>query len=258
MIRSANLKKILLIVLIMGCEESAEPEGRGGVIITFDDRSINNWYSHRNYYLNNNIKCTFFLSNIHDYTNDEINMLIELHNDGHELAYHGTHHINANEYLQDHTLQEYLDYEILPDLFIMDSLLTYPISFAYPYGARNDSLDQYLFAYFEILRGTAYNNQILKNIEDLESVFVTLDETNTLVHGVGIDSIYNNSFDDVQGGLNRANNNNEIIIFYLHNIGGDNIYHINFEFFDQIINYVNNLDMPILTISQINSANDIP
>ena len=87
---------------------------------------------------------------------------------------------------------------------------------------------------------------------------MTLDETNTLVHGVGIDSIYNNSFNDVQRGLNRANNNNEIIIFYLHNIGGDNIYHINFELFDQIINYINNLGMPILTISQINSANDMP
>jgi len=247
------IRRLIILLLIVGCEEETKHDVQGGIAITFDDRNINNWYSYRNYYWENNIKSTFFLSQIHEYTNDEINMLIELKNDGHELGYHGTHHINANDYLQNHTVQNYLDYEIFPDLDICDSIFGYPTSFAYPYGVRNNSLDSALSNYFQILRSTAYGNLAPNNnIKELDKIFVNISEINTLVYGVGIDSIYNNSINSIQEGINRAYANDEIIILYLHNIDGNESYHINFEVFDQIIYYVRKLNMPFLTISGIN------
>ena len=234
---------------------SEEIEKNGGVVITVDDKGISNWYSNRKYFINKNVKCTFFITRIQDLTNDEINMLIELEGHGHELAYHGTNHINADEFLRLHSLQEYFDYEISPGLSIMESKLTPPTAFAYPFGARNDSLDEYLSNHFEILRGTAYTSAEHR-IENLEAVFVNTNETNSLVHGVGIDSIYNNSSNDIQRGLDRANNNGEIIIFYLHNFGGSDMYHMNFSCFDEMIHCINDLNMPIITISQINTTLD--
>ena len=169
---------------------SKEIEKNGGVVITVDDKSIYNWYSNRKYFLNKNVKCTFFITRIQDLTNDEINMLIELEGHGHELAYHGTNHVNANEYLRSHSLQDYFEYEISPGFSIMEDKWTPPTAFAYPFGERNDSLDEYLSNHFEILRGRAYTSAVHR-IENLEAVFVKTNEINALVHGVGIDSIYN-------------------------------------------------------------------
>ncbi len=262
------MKKIILIIclFLFSCDENENIEiideysleedinQNGGVIFTFDDRFILNWYSHRDYFITNNVKCTFFISNLHKCTQVEIDMLNTLKNDGHELGYHGTHHINANEYLSNHTLQDYLDYEILPNLSLMDSILGPPTSFAYPYGKRNDSLDLYLSDYFKIVRGTAYTPTPV-NIKDLDTLFYKFNPDNLIVYAAGIDTLYNNSLVEIQDAIDRANKDKKIIIFYGHNLGSyfgqDGTYHTSFSTFNQIINQINELNMPILTISDI-------
>jgi peptidoglycan-N-acetylglucosamine deacetylase len=251
---------VVFIVIFISCIEKNDSlmeniNQNGGVIFTFDDANISNWWSHIDYFKMNNIKCTYFLTMIHKYTTEEIIKLKELKNEGHELGYHGTHHINANEYLQNHSLREYYEYEILPDLSIMGSLLTHPISFAYPYGAKNDSLDKYLSNYFLIKRASiSISNDY--NIEDLDLIYVNPNENNRLVYGLSIESIHNITLSNIKKGLDKANINKEIIVFYMHNLGGDHIYNINFETFDKIINYIDKLGMSILTMSELSEISN--
>ena len=45
---------------------------KSGVIFTFDDKNINNWYSYRQFFLDNNVKCTFYIVRYHTLTKDQI------------------------------------------------------------------------------------------------------------------------------------------------------------------------------------------
>jgi len=90
----------------------------------------------------------------------------------------------------------------------------YPTSFAYPYGAHTPELDEALLNYFDFVRATAHSNQS-RPIKDIDSVFYT-GCTGHLIYGVGIDNIYNNPLSEIEEAMDRALDNDEILILYAH------------------------------------------
>ncbi len=73
--------------------------------------------------------------------------------DGHEIGFHGTHHINAVKYLENHSIEDYLNYEIRPALAAMEKDGLHITDFSYPYGAHTSELDSVLLSkYFYFIK----------------------------------------------------------------------------------------------------------
>ncbi len=181
-----------------------------GVIFTFDDENIDNWYSYRQFFLNNNIKATFYISRYHTLSANEILKLKSLQSDGHEIGFHGTNHLDAIQYLKKNSLDDYFKNEIYPDLKLMNKEFGVINSFAYPFGSRKKVLDSYLSNHFKIIRGSTYSRNkrlfLKKTIIMLKKIFISSNKINKIVYGVGIEGIY------------KAKKNKKMIIFYAHSI----------------------------------------
>jgi len=210
------------LFLLNSCNEpsaepiTTQPVPKAAVIFTFDDTSIESWYSNRDLFEQHNIKATFFLSQpiLMDST-----MLVHLHalrSAGHEVACHTINHLNALDYLQTHTMEEYIETEILKARDTMVELGFSPKTFAMPYGLSNNNLDQEILKYFSRIRGATqnYNNTTLDQIDE---IFYKWDG-NRVPNAMGLDVFYNISIDNLTTGLQRAKNNKEAIIFYCHKI----------------------------------------
>ena len=182
----------------------------GGEVITFDDRSISKWFSADSLLSKYGWKATFCVSRINRLTAEEIQILRILQNKGHEISGHGLNHYNAVKYVSKNGLDSYLNQEIIPMIEIMQNESLIVNSFAYPYGSRNSEIDDALFDYFQILRGTTYDNILPLN----HNCFFN---NSTLVYGIGIDSSYEHFSDNyILKLMDYAKTKNKILILYAH------------------------------------------
>lgn len=190
--------------------------GKSGVVITFDDHNIDQWYSARQLFKKYKAKATFFIDHFNQLNNDSIDKLIILKNDGHEIGCHSLNHKNAVEFVKQYSINDYLEKEIIPSIEYMKEKGFQPDGFAYPFGAHSNALDDALLKYFKYLRSTTYTNEHIR-IKDLNKVFFK-DTVHKIFWGVGIDENYGNSLEEIMEGLKRAKDNNEIMILYGHSM----------------------------------------
>ena len=110
-IRTLNiLTNVIFFLTFLSCTEVLTDnslELKAGFCLTFDDDYIEDWYSINDMLLLNNVKATFFVSEIYNLSPEEIDLLKELKISGHEIGSHGWNHTNAVEYLNNHTLEEF-------------------------------------------------------------------------------------------------------------------------------------------------------
>jgi len=209
-----------LAILILACHSSLnqpEIENESGVILTFDDNSIDSWFRADSIFKNDGWKATFCIAKFHEINQAEKYKLLQLQSEGHEIAFHGTHHVRAAYYLNDHTPEEYINYEILPDLDSMKNFGFNISSFAYPGGVRNEISDSILWNYFSVLRGTTF----LALPPQAQRCFskINMNKNKLLVYAIGLDSHYEHmrlSYIDTL--LNYAFDNSQVVLFYGHHI----------------------------------------
>ena len=148
---------LVTFLTILSCKKTNPPfvntlTVNGGVVLTFDDTFVDQWDSLDRYISNTyDWKATFFVARFYSFGAPATKKLLDLQNKGHEIGYHGTHHIDAVKYLSGHSIEEYADYE-LSDLSAMKDSGLNLTSFAYPYGSNNQSTDDYLLKIFSKLR----------------------------------------------------------------------------------------------------------
>ena len=65
-------------------------------------------------------------------TDDSIEKLRVLQNEGHEIGYHGLRHLNAVNFVKETSLDNYLVAEMIPGMNIMAEHGFVPTSFSYP------------------------------------------------------------------------------------------------------------------------------
>ncbi len=162
--------------------------GSGGVAITFDDAFVGEWHSIKGLLKAYAAKATFFVSHFDQLTDDSIEKLRVLQNEGHEIGYHGLRHLNAVNFVKETSLDNYLVTEIIPGMNIMAEHGFVPTSFSYPYGAHTREIDEALLKCFKHIRGTAFTDKH-KRMVNLDHIYYKKRHAGML-YGAGVDNIY--------------------------------------------------------------------
>lgn len=226
-------------------EQAAGP--LSGVVLTFDDDYVDEWYEANKLLQPYNWKATFFVTKFNQLSQSKIKELKDLKSQGHEIGAHGVNHINAPNYISANGTAAYMNDEIFPMLDAMRENNLAPTSFAYPYGARNTSTDNLLLSEFQIIRGTTYD---MINPAYQNCYF----NNNRLVFGLGIDNNYSHfSVSYFLSLLEYAKYNNKIVIFYAHKPVSTvkNNYETEFQTLIEICNYVKQNKMKFYKISEL-------
>ena len=220
-------------------------EAPSGIALTFDDNYVNSWYAARDILLPYSAHATFFVSQYEDLEEYQIIYLKELQKDGHEIAFHGLDHTDAAEYLETHTIPQYLDYEIIPGINDMQADGFNPVDFSYPYGSGADNIELRvaLQQYFIHLRDINHG-----------SVYYEYGSNTPVINAQGIDdTTYGQSLDDLYNYISTAKENDEIVIFYGHKLVSSNPgeYETSYDRLDKILKYVSDNNLKTFTISEI-------
>ena len=181
-----------------------------GIMLTFDDDYIEDWYNADQLLHPQGWKATFFICKYSSYTPQQKEKLHYLQERGHDIAGHGYNHENAVKYSAAHGLKGYVNDEIVPlkSLMTKDGFNIH--SFAYPDGAHNADLDKELLNYFDIIRGTTYGE--LPPGEQF-----CYYKGDRVIYGLGIDDDYKQfNVDYYKSLMDYAKKNNKIVIFYGH------------------------------------------
>jgi len=223
----------------------ALPSSHAGVAITFDDDTVDQWYAIRDILNRNNAHVTFFVSNFASLNQDQINKLKTLQADGHEIAFHGYNHIDAAEYLESHSIQEYLDNEIINGVNLMKNEGFNPVDFAYPYGNDDPTATQALEGYFDHVRDVAYSWN--------DMIYYQYGSNQFFIAGIGMDDDAGNSMTDIYDGISRAKTEDKILIFFGHEPVASNPegYQTSYARLENMLKYVSDNNLKTFTVSEL-------
>lgn len=245
---------LFILFTLLGCDSpnsiSDISSNNPGVILTFDDNSVDDWIKADSIYSKRDWKATFNVSNFIDLDENQQRNLLKLQERGNEIAFHGTHHIRAAYYLKEHSPEEYLDYEIIPGLTKMDKMGFHISSFAYPGGVRNAFTDSLLFNFFTVLRGTTF----LAIPPSEQKCFTTIGGYKKLVYAIGLDNHYEHMhLDYIESLLQYAVDENKIVLFYGHHIEDDDTtkYVTSYKTLNFICDFIEKHRLNYYTLSEV-------
>ncbi|MEO8255557.1 MAG: polysaccharide deacetylase family protein [Flavobacterium sp.] len=259
--RMNSIMKIILLCtffVLSSCNEDIaekiidelEPS-KAGVVLSFDDAYVDEWYNTNTILKKYDWKATFFVCKINTLKHAEIKKLLELQRQGNEIAAHGLHHYNAATFLKDHTIDDYLKEEINPMMSLMNFYGLKVSTFAYPYGARTKALDAALLKKFKIIRGRAF-------CEEIPSKQNSYYEHSNLIFSFSVDDTHEHfNIPHLLSLLNYAKKNNKILILNSHktlqNATGD--YETTNATLEMICQYIKRNNMKFYTVSDLEKMN---
>ncbi|MES2575377.1 MAG: polysaccharide deacetylase family protein [Bacteroidota bacterium] len=251
------LKTLLLCTffIFISCEKEkpkTKPKVKpdiAGVILSFDDAYVNEWFATNQELKKYGWKGTFFVSRINTLKHYQIQKLLELQKEGHEIAGHGLNHLNAADYTRVHTISEYMKDEINPMLYLMNFYGLKVSSFAYPYGGRSQKLDAALLKKFKIIRGRAF----LEEVADKQGCYFSHSK---LIFSFSIDDTHNDfNIPHLLKLLDFAKKHNKILILNSHKtvkkVTAD--YQTKNETLEYVCKYVKSNNMKFYTVSDLNN-----
>jgi peptidoglycan/xylan/chitin deacetylase (PgdA/CDA1 family) len=127
---------------------------RGAVALAIDDNAIDDWYALRPVLARYDAHITFFVSRWQEQGPQQIDELVQLAADGNELEPHTVNHLQPLAYVADHGLDAWLADEVDPSIQVMRDHGLEPSFFAYPFGERDDAMDEALLERVAAVRAT--------------------------------------------------------------------------------------------------------
>ena len=224
-------------------KEHQDDMDRPGVVLTFDDRSIDNWFRYMPLLDSFGARATFYISSYHMLTSDQKNKLKQIQNRGHEIGYHTTFHSNLCEYLKLHGIEDLMSMEICQDLKKMSRDGYNPVSFAYPYGAHNFYLDNQLLSTFKSVRALNGTNDLEKSI--------TGKMVHPVLYALGIDN-NSRSITTIERLMEFVNSKNKSLVLVGHQIENPNAkFQVPYEKLKSILRKTKDLNMKFYTASEV-------
>lgn len=129
---------------------------RGGVALAIDDNAIDEWFALRQLLTATGTHVTFFVSRWAQLPPAQLDELMTLAGDGHELEPHTVNHLHPIAYVDEHGLDAWLADEVDPSIEIMRQHGIEPQFFAYPFGERTDELDRATLERVPAVRATGH------------------------------------------------------------------------------------------------------
>ena len=228
-------------------KEPKKSTNRGGVVLTFDDNYVDEWFNANIKLKQYNWKGTFYVTHFDKLSENEIRELTYLQQNGNEIAAHGLNHVHTTKYIKEFGGKEFIDKEIAPMLTLMKNKGLDVTDFSYPYGDRSVESDQLLFNHFKTLRGTTYGNEA----PNFQNCYY---QNKPLFFGLGIDNSYEHfNVPYFISLLQYAKDNNKIVIFYAHKTvaKATNNYETEFKTLEEICKFVKNNDMKFYTVNDL-------
>lgn len=236
-----------VFILFLGCKY---PQKKGGIIISFDDNYIDEWFSCKEVFKKYNIRATFFIAHSHLLDTINIQKLKILEKEGHEIGCHGYRHLNCMDYAD--SIDIYMEQEIKPAVNQLKKHGFQVCSFAYPFGTSTDYIDSILLTYFSFIRKATYNINDT-TIDTYDAVFVSNNKTR-ICNAMGIDYNYCITLENLETALQRAVKNNEILILYAHQINNSKEdYSIEPAYLEKIFQLCNKYQIQSLRMKDIAS-----
>ncbi|MEJ7644995.1 MAG: polysaccharide deacetylase family protein [Chryseolinea sp.] len=207
-------EKLLFIFFLAITSCQHREAKRPGICISFDDRSIKEWYDIKELLKRYNSHVTFFITQFDSLEPGEIRMLKELQTEGHEIGSHGALHAISEYYIKEKTYNEYIENEIDANISSMKKSGFNPKSFAYPYGAKYWFTDMILLRKFKIVRGIEPINDE-KDLTLIDNIYYTFNGDQTL-SSIGIDKNNGLTKGMIDKAIKRAFDNKEVLMLYGH------------------------------------------
>lgn len=194
-----------------------------GISFSFDDSfRVNQWYKYGKelfgYY---DVKATFNINAFHhfeeqrEHTQKEIDMLLDLQANGHELAHHGYKHQHAINYSNENGLSGWVKDDIVPLFTWMENQshsetkekFKKPVTYAFPYTQYNEeNIKELVPKYFKVVRGhLSEKNSIPFNFTGL-------------VPSISIDSMYLTNVKYIKRIMKLAKKTGNNLIFVCHSL----------------------------------------
>jgi hypothetical protein len=129
---------------------------RGGVALAIDDDAIDEWFALRDLLTETDTHVTFFVTRWAYKSPDEIDKLLTLAADGHELEPHTVDHLHPIAYVRDHGLDAWIADQVEPSIQIMRDAGFEPQVLAYPFGERDDEIDRAALERIAAVRATGH------------------------------------------------------------------------------------------------------
>lgn len=250
--KNSILKIVLLCTFFLFSCEKDKPKSIikhsiAGVVLSFDDAYVNEWFATNQELKKYAWKATFCVSKINTLKHYQIQKLLELQKEGHEIAGHGLHHYHAEKFVAKYGINEYIKQEINPMLSLMNFYGLKVTSFVYPFGGRNSILDTALLEKFRIVRGRAF-------CEESPSKQGCYFNKSRLVFSFSIDDTHNHfNIPHLLRLLDYAKKNHKILILNSHktvkNVTAD--YQTKEETLELICQYIKRNNMHFYTLSDL-------
>ena len=203
---------LLLLISLAGTANAATH--KGGIALSWDDtHNIGPCIENLGMFQNYSANCTMNINSLSTWGQGTTDNLSELHNAGWEIAGHGYNHVDSIEFLNNHTSQEWLNQEILPNIAEINSYGYPAYSLAYPFTTRNETTDALLAPYFRTLRAMSYN---IVNVNESNAYYKWDDAR--VVDAVEIDDQSNISLESIKYGIDYAMDNGYVLVLYGHKI----------------------------------------
>jgi peptidoglycan/xylan/chitin deacetylase (PgdA/CDA1 family) len=236
------------LLLFGGCKETSLRQP--GICLSFDDRSVSEWYALRPLLNKYNAKVTFFITQFDSLSSSEIRLLKELKMDGHEIGSHGAMHVLSENYIKEHSYNDYLKNEIDRNIIQMEKAGFHPTSFAYPFGAKYWFTDYLLLKRFKVLRGdVALQDDILS----MDNIYCDFTNDKSLF-AVSIDVNSGLNREAASKAMKRAMMRREAILFYGHVPGARSSvkgYQFDVEFLEYILMEANQHHLKFFKVSEL-------
>ncbi len=251
--QKASILLIISTLLLISCDQQKpiKPSDKiTGIVFCIDDYAVEDFYQekHYNYIQTTGIKMTYFICKYHKLSEKQKKIIKIFQADGHEIGFHGTHHIHAKDFLDTSTIEKYLDYEIKPDLKKMRDDGLDITDFSYPYGSHTPKLDSFLL----------HNLFYFIKLGRLQKFYYNLNEPPQIIHPFPLDERYWKKYkitlDQVIQFIDSAFDQNKIIMFYGHGLTDEYTTERNAIWFDKfrlIMNYVKEKRMKFYTLNDL-------
>lgn len=193
----------------------------GIVCFTFDDARYADWLTLIPMFEKYNARMTFFFDK--EITPEVVCAMNELKRHRHAIGLHTLRHTDAPEVFAERGGEAYLEEEILPQLNVCRNAGLDIRNFAYPNNRNTPESDAFLsekcgFTRFRAQMATPYQKGHW--IAAYDCVFYPLDKiaTSRALAGPGIGSYYGSMQENLDAALERAANENRMIVFFSHGI----------------------------------------